>query len=316
MIHTSAERRLQAVARHVTGAVPPQLHVNPTAGTAQQHDPSTQIAGQVAIVTGAGRGIGAAVARLLAEQGAAVVVCDIDGNVAEATAVAVQGAGGRATHVAADVTAADAAQRIVDEAIRAFGRIDIIINNAGFTWDGVIHKMTPQQWSTMLEVHCSAPFRLVQAAAPHMREAAKREAATEGKARPRTIVNISSTSGTHGNAGQANYATAKAGVVGLTKSIAKEWGPFNIRCNALAFGLIDTRLTRSKEEGESISVDGKQVALGIPGADKYWSGMRAGIPLQRMGTVEEAAGAVMVLVSPWSAYITGQVIEVNGGAFM
>ncbi|GAX83419.1 hypothetical protein CEUSTIGMA_g10844.t1 [Chlamydomonas eustigma] len=274
-----------------------------------------QLEGQVAIVTGAGKGIGEATAELLSSQGASIVVCDIDASAAQAVSDRIQSQGGRAVAVAADITNQDAAAQIIDAAL-SLGSIDIIVNNAGFTWDGVIHKMTPQQWQAMLDVHVTAPFRLVQAAAPYLREVAKKEIEQEGKARPRSIINISSTSGTHGNAGQANYSTAKAGVVGLTKSIAKEWGPLNVRCNALAFGLIDTRLTRPKEDGETIEVAGKAVPLGIPGANKYWSAVKSSIPLQRSGAVREAAGAIMMLVSPWASYITGQVIEVNGGAFM
>jgi len=274
------------------------------------------LAGQVAIITGAGKGIGEATAKLLGEHGASIVACDLDSAAAEGVVAAIRAKGGKATAVACDVTAPDAAAKIVQAAMSSFGRIDIIVNNAGFTWDGVIHKMTAEQWGVMLAVHCTAPFRLVQEAAPHMREAAKKEMDARGSASPRCIINISSTTGTHGNAGQANYATAKAGVVGLTKSIAKEWGPFNIRCNAIAFGLIDTRLTRAKEGGESITVGGKSVALGIPGANEYWQGVKVHTPLQRLGTVEDAAGVIMALVSPWCSYITGQVIEVNGGAFM
>jgi len=274
-----------------------------------------QLEGQVAIVTGAGKGIGEATAELLSSQGASVFVCDIDARAALAVSDKIKSQGGRAVAVTVDITSPEAAVVIIEAAL-SLGGIDIIVNNAGFTWDGVIHKITPQQWQLMLEVHVTAPFRLVQAAAPYVREAAKKEIEQEGKARPRNIINISSTTGTHGNAGQANYATAKAGVVGLTKSIAKEWGPLNVRCNALAFGLIDTRLTRPKEDGETIHVAGQAVPLGIPGANQYWSAVKGSIPLQRSGTVQDAAGAVMMLVSPWANYITGQVIEVNGGAFM
>ncbi|KAG1659800.1 hypothetical protein FOA52_002136 [Chlamydomonas sp. UWO 241] len=316
-MQSSAERRLEVVTRQLTsGAHDPSGAACSQPCSGSSSCCAKQLAGQVAIITGAGKGIGEAAAKLLASQGAAIVVCDLDAAAAETVVGAITAAGGRAYAVTADVTAPESAQRIVDGALSQFGGIDIIVNNAGFTWDAVIHKMTLEQWAVMLEVHCTAPFRLVQAAAPHLRAAAKREAESEGRPRPRSIVNISSTSGTHGNAGQANYATAKAGVLGLTKSIAKEWGPLNIRCNAIAYGLIDTRLTRAKEGGESISVGGRQVPLGIPGANKYWAGMKSAIPLQRLGTVDDAAGAVMALVSPWTAYMTGQCVEVNGGAFM
>jgi len=272
--------------------------------------------GKVALITGAGKGIGEAAARLMAAAGAAVVVADLDGAAASKVAMSIQEEGGRALAVTADVTAADAPARVVKEAVAAFGRLDVLVNNAGFTWDGVIHTMSAEQWDTMMLVHCTAPFRFIQAAAPYMRDAGKAEAASGGAPAHRAIINISSTTGTHGNAGQANYATAKAGVVGLTKAVAKEWGPFGVRCNAIAFGLIDTRLTRPKEQGEAIQVGGKSVALGIPQADNYWAQVKASIPLRRVGSAEEAAGAILALASPLSAYITGQVLEVNGGAFM
>ncbi|KAL6757345.1 short-chain dehydrogenase/reductase SDR [Haematococcus lacustris] len=278
--------------------------------------PGRMLEGKTAIITGAGKGIGEAAALEMAAHGAAVVVCDLDGPAASSVVQRIQAAGGRAVAVQADVTSEDAPARIVEAAVKAFGGLDILVNNAGFTWDGVIQKMTPTQWEMMLKVHCTAPFRLIQAATPYMRDAGKTEAAGGGSPKPRSIVNISSTTGTHGNAGQANYATAKAGIIGLTKSVAKEWGPFGVRCNALAFGLIDTRLTRPKEGGEAIEVDGQKVALGIPGADSYWKSVMSQVPLRRAGSAEEAAGAIMMLVCPWAAYVTGQVIEVNGGSFM
>ena len=179
------------------------------------------------------------------------------------------------------------------------------------------HKLRPEQWDAMLAVHCTAPFRLIQAAAPFMRDAAKKEMeATSAAARPRSILNVSSTSGTHGNPGQANYATAKAGVVGLTKTVAKEWGPFNVRCNALAFGFIATRLTGDKGAA-SISVGGKTVPLGIPGGEAAAdAAAEMMIPLKRVGTPEEGAGAMLMLVSPYSSFISGQTVEVTGGAFI
>ena len=191
-------------------------------------------------------------------------------------------------------------------------------SETGYTWDGMAHKLRPEQWDAMLAVHCTAPFRLIQAAAPYMRDAAKREkeASPDGRPRPRSIINVSSTSGTHGNAGQANYATAKAGVVGLTKTIAKEWGMFNVRCNALAFGFIATRLTGDKGAA-SITVKGKTVALGIPGGEAAAdAAAEMMIPLGRVGTPEEAAGAMLMLCSPYAGFVSGQTLEVTGGAFI
>lgn len=188
----------------------------------------------------------------------------------------------------------------------------------GYTWDGVIHKIVPPQWDAMLAVHATAPFRLIQAASPYMRDAAKKEmeSSPTGTARPRVIINVSSTSGTHGNAGQANYAAGKAAVVGLTKTVALEWGPFNIRCNALAFGFIATRLTAEKGDAK-IVVGRKEVALGIPGGSAAAdAAAEMLIPLKRVGTPEEGAGAMLMLASPYAGFVSGQCVEVTGGAYL
>jgi len=202
-------------------------------------------------------------------------------------------------------------KKLIDQTIKAFGKINIIVNNAGYTWDGMIHKMTDKQWSAILECHNTAPFRMIRAAAPYMRELGKTEKEKGLPLQPRCIINISSTSGLHGNAGQINYSTAKAGIVGLTKTVAKEWGPFGVRCNAIAFGWIDTRLTREKTETAVIEVDGSKVNLGMPiGTKRNFQG----IPLQREGYPEEAASAVLFLASPLASYITGHCLEVTGGS--
>lgn len=267
--------------------------------------------GQVALITGAGRGIGAAAARLLASEGASVVVSDRDAGPADEVAAAIQAEGGRAQAVAGDITDPDFPPELVGAALAEYGGLHILVNNAGYTWDGMLHKMTDKQWEAMLAVHNTAPFRLVRAAAPHMRDAAKQEEAAGHGPAPRCIINVTSTSGLHGNVGQSNYATAKMGVVGFTKTVAKEWGPFNIRCNAVAFGYIETRLTQAKESGETITVDGEEVRLGVP---EHLHGMiKMLIPLGRTGTVEEAAGAILLLASPWAAYINGHTLEVTGG---
>jgi 3-oxoacyl-[acyl-carrier protein] reductase len=267
--------------------------------------------GQVAIITGAGRGIGAATALLFAEQGARVVVSDRDAAPANTVAQQIRDAGGEAIAVAGDITAPEFPAHLVEETIGKFGALHILVNNAGYTWDGMLHKMGDEQWDAMMAVHLAAPFRLVRAATPHMRDAAKNEHAASGKADPRCIINISSTSGLHGNAGQANYSAAKAGIIGFTKTIAKEWGPFGIRCNAVAFGYIETRLTQAKESGENIEVGGKSIPLGIPGHLRDMALMV--IPMARTGTPEEAAGGVLLLASPFAGYINGHVLEVTGG---
>jgi len=262
--------------------------------------------GKTAIVTGAGRGIGRATAELFAAQGAGVLVTDVDDEPASRTVAALRAAGGKAHAITGDVTAPDFPSQLMEATLRVFGRLDILVNNAGFTWDGTLHKMTDEQWQAIINVHLSAPFRIIRAAAPYLRETAKREIAE-----PRKIVNISSTSGTRGNFGQANYSAAKAGIIGLTKTLAREWGPFNIQVNCAAFGLIDTRLTQAKAEGEKVRRGDAQITLGIPSEmrDKAFEL----IPLGRPGTPQEAAGAVLFLASPLSDYVSGQVLEVAGG---
>ncbi|MFQ5614434.1 MAG: SDR family NAD(P)-dependent oxidoreductase [Anaerolineae bacterium] len=267
--------------------------------------------GKVAIITGSGRGIGAATARLLAEHGARLVISDLDEGPANDTAEAIRAGGGEAVALAGDVTDPDFPAAIVQKAVDAFGGLDILINNAGFTWDGVIHKMSDKQWEAIIAVHLTAPFRMVRAAAGVMRERAKEEIVRDGWAQPRKIVNVSSISGTHGNAGQANYAAGKSGVLGLTKTIAKEWGRFNICANAVAYGWIETRLTDDKAKGETIEVGGEKVALGIPQAGLDIR--RQLIPLGRPGTPEDAAGPILFLCSPLADYVTGHVLMVTGG---
>src|SRR5215213_3683734 len=199
---------------------------------------------KAAIVTGSARGIGRATAELLAEHGARVLVNDLDGDVAEQAAAEIQG---DTAVFAGDLTAEGVCDQLVQKAIDEFGQIDIVVNNAGYTWDGPIHKMSDEQFQAMLDIHNVVPFRVLRAAAPHMREPDKQER-DEGREVFRKIVNVSSISGTMGNAGQANYSSGKAGVVGLTKTLAKEWGQFKINVNAVAFGFVETRLTAAKEE--------------------------------------------------------------------
>ncbi len=267
---------------------------------------------KAAIVTGSGRGIGAATAKLLAQHGAKVIVSDLDEGPAQETASAINEAGGEAIVFAGDVTDPDFAPAIMQKAVDAYGTLDILVNNAGFTWDGMIHKMSDKQWEAIIAVHLTAPFRMVRAAASVMRDQAKAEMAAGGMAKIRKIVNISSTSGTYGNVGQVNYAAGKSGIIGVTKTIAKEWGMFNIYANAVAYGWIETRLTADKADGETIEVEGQQVALGIPLAGNLEARKQV-IPLRRAGTAAEAAGPVLFLCSPLSDYVTGHVLMVTGG---
>ncbi len=269
------------------------------------------LVGQVAIITGAGRGIGAAAAKLFAAQGAKVVVSDLDAAPADAVVAEIAAAGGTAIAAAGDVTDPAFPNLLMKKTIEAFGKLNILVNNAGYTWDGMLHKMSDKQFQAMLDVHNVAPFRLIRAAAPFMREAAKAEKAEGKDPEPRCIVNVSSTSGLFGNVGQINYSTAKSGILGMTKTVAKEWGAFGIRCNAVAFGLIETRLTQDAESGEKIAVAGEEVALGMPGHIKGMATML--IPLGRAGTPQDAAGAILLLASPYASYITGQCLNVTGG---
>jgi 3-oxoacyl-[acyl-carrier protein] reductase len=265
--------------------------------------------GKAAIVTGSARGIGRATAELLAEQGAKVLINDLDGDVAEEASNEVQG---ETVAFAGDLTKDGVPDKLVETAVEAFGQLDIVVNNAGYTWDGPIHKMGDDQFQAMLDIHTIVPFRVLRAAAPHLREPAKKER-DEGREVFRKVVNISSISGTMGNAGQVNYSAAKAGVVGLTKTLAKEWGQFKINVNAVAFGFVETRLTAAKEEGGTFKKDGEEIQLGIPEQMRQMAAMV--IPLQRPASPEEAAGPVFFLCSPWANYVHGQVLNVTGGQF-
>ena len=238
--------------------------------------------GKIAIITGSGRGIGAAAAHLFAAEGASVVVSDLDPNPAEETAGAIRNAGGKAIVVAGDVTNEAFPTQLIKATLDNFGGIDIIVNNAGYTWDGVIHKMTDKQWYAMLDVHTTAPFRILREAAGFIRETAKKEMAANGRANARKVVNVSSVSGVYGNAGQVNYSTAKAGITGLTKTLAKEWGQFNVQVNCVCYGFIETRLTASKTSAEKVERDGEQIALGVPDQMRQMAPML--IPLGRPGT--------------------------------
>ena len=265
--------------------------------------------GKAAIVTGSARGIGRATAELLVAQGAQVLINDLDGDVAEQASGEIAG---ETAVFAGDLTKSGVPDQLVQKAVDSFGKIDIIVNNAGYTLDAPIHKMSDEHFQAMLDIHTVVPFRVIRAAAPHLREPAKKER-EEGKEVFRKIVNISSTSGTFGNAGQANYSSGKAGVVGLTKTVAKEWGQFKVNVNAVAFGFIDTRLTQAKVDENTMEKDGEKIQLGIPEQMRGMASML--IPLGRPATPEEAAGGVFFLCSPWSNYVHGQTLHVTGGMF-
>jgi len=276
-------------------------------------DRKGKLEGKVALVTGAGRGIGAAIALKLAGEGANVVINDLDPAPLEETAQAVRMLGRDAVTVAGDITKAEFPEGFVAAALTGFDRIDIIVNNAGYTWDNVIQKMKDEQWQAIMDVHLTAPFRILRAAAPHIREAAKREK-DAGQPVFRKVVNISSTSGIYGNPGQANYSSAKAGIIGLTKAMAKEWGRYQVNVNCVAFGLIGTRLAQALGGKDAhIDVGGQQIDIGIQQANL--DAMQQMIPLGRPGTPEEAAGSVCLFCYPESDYVSGQVITCAGGLF-
>jgi 3-oxoacyl-[acyl-carrier protein] reductase len=266
---------------------------------------------KVALVTGSGRGIGRAIARQLAAAGAQVMINDLDRGPAAEACAAIQAEGGAAQSLAGDITEPDVPQRLVDATLAAFGGLDIIVNNAGYTWDNVIQKTTDEQFQAMLNVHLMAPFRLLRAASTHIRESAKKEAA-EGRRVMRKVVNITSIAGTDGNPGQAGYSSGKAGVIGLTKTMAKEWGRYNVNVNAVGFGLIETRLTQPLTgAGATIEVEGRHIAVGVQ--PKVLESVKAVCPLGRAGTPEEAASAVLFFCSPLSDYVTGEVLICGGG---
>ena len=267
--------------------------------------------GKVALVTGAGRGIGRAIALKLAREGASVVVNDLDAEPALQVVEEIKQFGGAATACPGSVIAADFAERFVRAAVDTYQGLDIIVNNAGYTWDNVIQKMSDEQWSGILDVHLTAPFRILRAAQPIIRAFSKDEAAA-GKEVFRKVVNVSSVAGLGGNAGQANYSAAKAGIVGLTMTLAKEWGRMKVNVNCVAFGLIKTRLTEATADGNArIKIEGRDIRVGVN--PELMKMMENTIPLGRGGTPEEAAGAVYLLCTPEANYISGQTIVCGGG---
>jgi 3-oxoacyl-[acyl-carrier protein] reductase len=267
--------------------------------------------GKTAIITGSARGIGRATAELFASEGAQVTINDIDGDIAEQAAGEIKG---ETVAVSGDLTKPGAPDEVVQKTVDAFGKVDILVNNAGYTWDGVAHKMSDEQFQAMLDIHVVVPFRMCRAAAPHMRDPAKAER-ERGEEVFRKIINITSISGTMGNAGQVNYSSGKAAVTGLTKTLAKEWGQFKVNVNAIAFGFVETRLTQAKEKGETFQAGegGPEVSIGIP--EQMWQMANVLIPLGRPAQPEEAAAPVLFLASPLSNYVHGQIINVTGGQF-
>jgi len=267
--------------------------------------------GRVALVSGSGRGIGREIALKLASEGARLVINDLDADPANETAEAIRAAGGEAVVCAGSVTEDGFAERFINTGVESFGGLDIIVNNAGYTWDSVVQKMTDEQWQAIIDVHMTAPFRILRAAQPVISAKAKEEAAA-GREVFRKVVNISSIAGTGGNPGQINYSAAKAGILGVTRTMAKEWGRYKVNVNAVAFGPIRTRLTEGSADGDStITVEEKEIKVGVN--PDLLSQMERMIPLGRVGTPEEAAGAVYLFCSPESNFISGQHVICGGG---
>ena len=268
--------------------------------------------GKVCIVTGAGRGIAKETALWFAREGGKVVVAELDEAPAKETAAEIKALGGNAETVIGDITADGIPEKIVKTAVDAFGGLDVIVNTAGYTWDSMIQNMTDQQWEAMLKIHLTAPFKILRAAAPIIREKVKAEAAA-GKVVMRKVVNISSTSGTQGNAGQINYSAGKSGIVGMTKTLAKEWGRYHVNVNCVAYGAIETRLIQLKKKGEEpfIERDGQKIPIGVPAEGR--ERLKRTIPLGRAGTPDEGARVILFFASPLSDYVSGQTIICGGG---
>ena len=269
-----------------------------------------KLEGKVALITGSGRGIGRAIALKLASEGARIVVNDLDAEPAQEVVQAIREAGGQAVACIGSVTAPDFAERFIGTAVNEYKGMDIIVNNAGYTWDNVIQKMTDEQWYAMLDCHLTAPFRILRAAQPAIRALTKAEAEA-GQRVVRKVVNISSVAGLFGNAGQSNYSAAKAGIVGLTQTLAKEWGRMNVTVNCVAYGLIKTRLTNSAADDSSANIEGREIKVGVN--PDLLAMMEKSIPLGRGGTPDEAAGAVYLLCIPESDYVSGQTLVCSGG---
>ena len=272
---------------------------------------SFSLNGRTALVTGAARGIGRAIATRLADAGASVMLNDLEAKTLQETQAALA-AEGRCVHaLPGDLTVPSFPDALVAATLERFGSLDVIVNNAGYAWDSVIQKTTDEQFQAMLDIHLVVPFRMMRAASAYIRTQAKSEI-SEGRRVMRKIVNITSIAGTDGNAGQAGYSSGKAGVIGLTKTLAKEWGRYNVNVNAVGFGLIETRLTQTLGGQDAhIEMNGRKIGIGVQ--QTLLEAAKQSCPLGRLGTPEEAAGAVLFFCSPLSDYVTGEVLICGGG---
>lgn len=268
--------------------------------------------GKVALVTGAGRGIGRSVALKLASEGARVFMNDLDAAPMGDVMQAIADAGGQAAGLAGSVTGKGFADELVAGALDAFGGLDIIVNNAGYIWNSTIQKQTDEQIMAMLDVHAGAPIRILRAAQPHFRAAFKAEQA-EGRRVVRKVVNISSMAAVYGMPAAVSYAAGKGAVVGMTNGLAREWGRLQVTVNSVAFGYIDTRLTQRFGDSAhpTIEVEGRAHKVGF--REEQQADLTSQIPLQRLGTADDAANGVYLFCIPESDYVTGQTLVVGGG---
>ena len=244
------------------------------------------LSGKIALVTGAAQGIGRDIALGLAADGAEVAICDVNLEAAQKTAADIEAKGRKSLALKANVASSADVTAMIDQVVEKFGRIDILVNNAGITRDGLILRMKDEDWDLVLSINLKGAFLCTKFALKYM-----------SKQRSGTIINIASIVGAMGNAGQANYVASKAGLIGLTKTIAREYSNRNVTANAVAPGFIDTAMTKALSE--QVRTD-----------------LAKQIPLGRLGSSEDVANAVRFLASPAAAYITGQVIHVNGGMYM
>ncbi|KAF9887219.1 hypothetical protein FE257_010473 [Aspergillus nanangensis] len=289
-----ASNRLRQVQQHLEGSDP-------------VIDPS-RIDGQVVVITGAAQGIGRSAALLFAQQGGKIAINDLDKDKAAKVVEEIRRLGGEAESCPGNVLDEQFPQQLMDAVLQKWGKINILVNNAGFCNDSAIHKMTEDKFDIIMKVHNYTPYRMIRALSSHWMDPAFREM-------PKAVVNVSSTSGLHGSMGQINYATAKSGILGLTKTVASEWSRYNVRANTVAYGWIDTRITRPPTESEVMTVGGQVIKSGIPLNAKKWRDT-SDIPLGRPGTAYEAARVMLFLASPMSSYVTGTCIECTGGRFM
>ncbi|KAJ5816511.1 hypothetical protein N7447_008744 [Penicillium robsamsonii] len=279
---------------------------NQLAHNNQPHDPS-RIDGHVVFITGGAQGIGRAAATLLASKGAKIVLADVDETKANEAVKELRLEGYEAACVVGDALDEAFPAKAVAAALKAFGKVNCLINNAGFCYDSAIHKMSDEKWDTVMKIHNYVPFRMIRALSTHWMNPQTADM-------PKTVINVSSTSGLHGQMGQINYSTAKSGILGLTKTVAAEWARYNVRCNAVAYGWMDTRLTRPPTE-EKVVLAGQSIVTGIPANARKFRDT-SDIPLGRPGTVDDAANVMLFLASPMSSYVTATCIECTGGRYM